>query len=510
MNIEYEFILGKKYKKCREDQIRNPLTMRCIKMIKKKNMNNDTIHIKKKLQQDKLLKKQQKEKEKALKKRQLALEKLLKKQQKEKEKVLKKRQLALEKLLKKQQKEKEKEKEKEKLLKKQQKEKKKKLNKNSTNKIETQNKAAFLIQKKMKAFLSPFINRVSANIYDRIIYFKKLIKNIKLDSSKNNYCVKFYKFGKDMKPIFRIGNNIILKKQIGSLSSHGSIYLSSFRDKNKKLFKYAIKVIPITYKSLIEIKINEILSNAVLNNKCPHFPFSYGNIKCLKDDIATSSFISSTRQNNNIKKIPLFHLHNKDYLVYLTELASGDLKTFDKNIGHNIENTLLGNTISQIFLSLMFYYKYIGSYHCDAHSGNFLYHKIKKGGFYHYHIFNKDYYLENMGYLWIIWDYEQSVSLKSLYSNHNHYLTMGYDFITILSYFYKYNNKNITLINNNLFTSNSNTFYNKPYDKKLFEKFIESILNYLCTLGYIQKKINDPNMIINKYPYIIDNISEKV
>ena len=49
--------------------------------------------------------------------------------------------------------------------------------------------------------------------------------------------------------------------------------------------------------------------------------------------------------------------------------------------------------------------------HNDCHWGNFLYHKIKPGGYIHYKIFDKDIYLKNYGYLWIIWDYGITSSL---------------------------------------------------------------------------------------------------
>ena len=41
---------------------------------------------------------------------------------------------------------------------------------------EKKQKAAILIQRKMKKFITPFINRVSVNIYDRIIYYKNITK----------------------------------------------------------------------------------------------------------------------------------------------------------------------------------------------------------------------------------------------------------------------------------------------------------------------------------------------
>jgi phosphatidate cytidylyltransferase len=53
----------------------------------------------------------------------------------------------------------------------------------------------------------------------------------------------------------------------------------------------------------------------------------------------------------------------------------------------------------------MFFSNYTNLIHNDCHTGNFLFHKIKPGGYFHYNIFGIDYYLENLGYLWVIWDF---------------------------------------------------------------------------------------------------------
>lgn len=351
------------------------------------------------------------------------------------------------------------------------------------------NNAAILIQRKMKKFLYPFVNRVTANIYNRVVYYKNLIRNIKLNPNRNNYCVKFYKLDKDKKPIFRIGNNIILKKKIGTSSSHGLVYLSTFRDKNKKLFKYAVKIIPITYKTLIEVKIINILNEAVIINKCPHFPISYGTTKCLLNDNVKSSF-SGTYENPEIPiEIPL---KNKDYLVYLTELANGDLETFINEVK---DSSLIDNAITQIYLSLLFYYKEIGTYHCDAHSGNFLYHKIKPGGYFHYKIGGVHYYLKNEGYLWVIWDFEQSVPLTSKVSNHNVQLTMGYDFKTVTAYFYNDNYKKYL---------NSSAIIKTVYDKNNYDKFYKFIISILnLKIGTLKTRLSPNDRIINKSPYVL-------
>ncbi len=46
----------------------------------------------------------------------------------------------------------------------------------------------------------------------------------------------------------------------------------------------------------------------------------------------------------------------------------------------------------------MFFYQETKYFHYDSHWGNFLYHKIKPGGYFHYNIFGNDYYIENYGF----------------------------------------------------------------------------------------------------------------
>ena len=69
----------------------------------------------------------------------------------------------------------------------------------------------------------------------------------------------------------------------------------------------------------------------------------------------------------------------------------------------------------------------------DSHSGNFLFRKIKKGGYYHYNIYGKDYYVENLGYVWEIQDFgfshgfnnSEEINKKELILLKNHYLVLN-------------------------------------------------------------------------------------
>jgi hypothetical protein len=85
----------------------------------------------------------------------------------------------------------------------------------------------------------------------------------------------------------------------------------------------------------------------------------------------------------------------------------------------------------------MFFYQETKYFHYDAHWGNFLYHKIKPGGYFHYNIFGNDYYIENYGFLWVIWDYGEAIEFKK-----ERIIYVDNDFKNIINAFFNNNNDN--------------------------------------------------------------------
>ena len=384
-----------------------------------------------------------------------------------------------------------------------------------------ENKAAKIIQHNFKKFMYPFINRVSANINDRRNYYKMVIKNIDINTNKTDYCMRFYKMDKDNKPIYRLGSKIILKTQIGSQSANGIVFLSSFRDKNKKLFKYAIKMTKLSKSgNNDELTILNILTKAVLNNTCPHFPILYKYLVCDNFlNLNNSSFNATNSKSNSdnkkevgkLKNYPPFIINNisSRFCFYINELANGDLKTFITDNYKNVQ--LLKNAFVQIYLSLMFFYKETNMYHNDSHWGNFLFHKIKAGGYFHYKILGIDYYLENMGYLWVIWDADSIIKLTSQ--------SIDVDFSYIIKSFYSTKNngyiksninkayENLILqIKDDLFVSikKNKQFNDFKYTSDKLNLFINHILSIFAKYNLIiTSGINKTDKLINKTPYTI-------
>ena len=375
--------------------------------------------------------------------------------------------------------------------------------------------------KKAKKALSPFVNRVSADIYHRNKYLILMRRELK---NKKRGCLKVYKQYSNNKFSYRIGNKIILKKRIGTDSVYGIVYLSEFREKEKKMFTYASKVYVYSEKKVnMEIGIFDKMTELVRMDMCPHFPLLYGYVICdslTKTD--NDSFIKSNKNDisisQNIKKLPdliRFNLYSK-IITTFTELANGDLWNFINLYEDN--GLFIANALIQQFISIMFFNYYIKRIHMDCHPGNFLYHKIKAGGYFHYNFFGVDYYLENVGFLWVIWDFDlsktliEAMDIYKIKKNSN-------DYLRILSAYMPYKNfgycKNASIINNNELQRFVNNIYQhqkflyineRGYNIKSLKEFIISLPLFLSNIklngNYVLlRKLPQGATIINKTPY---------
>jgi len=211
----------------------------------------------------------------------------------------------------------------------------------------------------------------------------------------------------------------------------------------------------------------------VRTDKCPHFLITYGYILC-KDIIkglkSKESYIKSSKNNKIIaQKIENFppiilktineNYNRESFVSLLYELANGDLWAFFEK---NKDNTkLLFNALIQIFLSITFFIHYTNKFHTDTHPGNFLFHKIKSGGYIKYELFGKTYYLENLGFLWVIWDFDLAVDFsltmdKQYYNHWKNRLGSTKDFIEIFKWFIPKDTVDNKLIGYNYYTKDFN------------------------------------------------------
>jgi len=292
----------------------------------------------------------------------------------------------------------------------------------------------------------------------------------------NNSCLTVFNDGNKIKYIINTKNpdlKILLSDHIGTPSTFGINYKSKFIEIEEKDNKY--KEIPkldyfvgkIQVKKQdtdVEIKILKFLTDQAIKRNLPHLPLLYKNIKCSNKD--------------NINDLPkLLHSQHKSYLVTFNEFANGDLKSF--LLSQDLSAEIWINAIEQIFMSIAIFHSF-GMNHADTHYGNFLYHKIPSGGWFKYVINGNEYYVPNLGYYWIIWDFGVSFKLW----NKTSYL-LDYNLLTL--YLRKYDDhekRDPEFIKFEL----ADRIYNDENGNKKIKKMFRQ-------WGYIPDKINIPKSV---------------
>jgi hypothetical protein len=366
--------------------------------------------------------------------------------------------------------------------------------------------------KKIHKLFIPYVKRISINIIDRINYYI-MMKKYMLSIKETKNCVRLYNIDEQTKkPIYRVGNRIILDKQIGSNSVFGIVFLSHFKTNIKygtkfdKLNKFAVKITNQTKANKNEVKVLEDLTKQVIDFKCPHFPISYGHLRCNNSRAKSDNLDDYSIVKDKHKKKKLFPElvnKNKSLLIQINELAAGDLNNYLN------KNKNISNTIVQLILSILFFNDFTKSYHTDLHAGNFLYHIVKPGGYFHYNIYGEDYYLENQGYLWVIWDFGliKPFTENNKYGPTNYNYSINFDYIYILDAI-EYYDDILTSDDSTLRKQLSNIIkkYNNIKDYKLLRNINKELLSHLINNVPSFTSIK-PSNIINKKPYTIGSKS---
>lgn len=339
-------------------------------------------------------------------------------------------------------------------------------------------KAAKIIQR----FNIPFIKKSSPHIKNRYDIYQFFYNFLKKESLKQCLTVLVNKFS-------ICDNKIILEKPIGTKSKYGAVYMGRANTQNpQNSIETAIKVMPINEKNKLELDILKKCTKFFVNKKTSHFPIIYNSFQC---------------NNSNDNKLLPSIINKTDYYIYLNELASGDLKMFMKQ-GQNSKNyRLLINTLIQVFISILTFHKKIKYCHNDSHYGNFLYHKIKPGGYIKYKIDGKYYYLENMGYLWVIWDFGLSDNTYIDYANYIDYKRIIHAFLNEaeggwVKNNYKIKNEFSQVVKNIYNNLNKFNFSTKNQDDKILKILM------LYTGGLLKLKKLPPNATVyNKKAYVL-------
>ena len=266
--------------------------------------------------------------------------------------------------------------------------------------------------------LTEFINSKDEKYYNLLMQFcKSILEDYDLTKTKeenkpiiekylsklqNTECIKLTK----NKNQYLLSDDILLYEQIGSDSVFGVIYKSMNINKQFKDIPEFVTKIQLNSKQFINE--NRILERIIKlqekqYNNISLIPKIYKIITC-NNLIIDNKYPSVLAKANKI---------NKKYTMILYELAEGDLLNFlMKN--KSLNEKLWKNIYEQIFMSIFFYHSVFKELHADTHTKNFLYRKIAPGGCFCYNINGINYYIENLGYLFMIWDYGNSQPLEKL------------------------------------------------------------------------------------------------
>jgi hypothetical protein len=302
---------------------------------------------------------------------------------------------------------------------------------------------------------------------DRITLYYNVIKFLK---SNSNQC--FYKNN----DVVSINDKLLLQKKIGSKSKYGFAYLIT---SNNSIYNLAAKIMDQNKYTEIELNFVRKINKSAINNLLPHLPIYFKLYYC---DVANKDVWTDYKKHNYISD-------NDNYYVLINELASGDLKEFNSKIKNH---KYLLNTLLQVYLSILSLHN-LDIFHNDAHWGNFLYHKIKPGGYFHYIINNTDVYIENLGFYWVIWDFGLSLP------NHQDEFIEDYD--RVVSAFISKKNRG--------WNNAINTDIQKILDLKNMLKVFQTETKLFDYLIYNKFFITiKPDIILNKKPYKLNTYSK--
>jgi len=231
----------------------------------------------------------------------------------------------------------------------------------------------------------------------------------------------------DYKRKFREESSLNIKKRIGSESSNAKVYIACDDNNN---CKYVLKKMPLDKKSIDSLYDTYCIDRDIESEKCNSTNIKLEKVvKYEKDKRVLIHTTWAELYVMNLCKILLdekitFNLpktyeyslcskckyddesDNTKCAMLVTEFANeGDLNTWLKKKHRSPLELFV--MFFQIFAGLYVLRKYFNVIHNDLHAGNILVKKVKTSNdsFFKYIIDGKEYYIPNIGYIFIIWDF---------------------------------------------------------------------------------------------------------
>ena len=249
-------------------------------------------------------------------------------------------------------------------------------------------------------------------------------------------------------------NKIEIKKLLG-VGTFGAVYSACTpKPCDEKSYKFAIKISSFIKKNHYKNPFNpkerswyeffilrDYLTPLVEKKICPNLPL-------LIDAYLCDSCVFPDKKS-------------EECIITLIELADGDLDEWFKEIRSENE---VSNALFQIMAAI-----HAIQYHCqivnkDVKAPNILFYKIVPGGYFHYVIHGKDFFIENLGFLFILNDF--GVSLIEDPRTHLRSFKTSKQILNT--------NRNFMIMNNKISAFNSNLFWSlndkNPIPIKSFPK----------------------------------------
>jgi hypothetical protein len=314
--------------------------------------------------------------------------------------------------------------------------------------------------------------------------------------------------------VYTTTQSMFNKKKISS-GIEGTVYKSNFKNKTGYLFKrirslvgvFAIKTI-----NLKRIQHKKIIHEKMLNTIPENvYKLFYSTDSYNKPSLI--EIISNTLTNQLVfqKICPHYILnynwdyHNNKIRLYNEYATYGDFYLWSKK-EHSDE--LWYNALFQIMIGLLAIKRYFNMIHTDFHLGNILVNKVTPGGYWIYKIDGRNFYLPNLGFVFLLSDFGFSWIPNKLqvpwhYTNTLCFITArGRHFYDILTFIKSLKKLQLpqqfskTLFEN--FKKNDTLVFKKVYYQKL--------LNYYK--GKSHHKSKNYNDKIKYYNQIVQNYSK--
>lgn len=215
------------------------------------------------------------------------------------------------------------------------------------------------------------------------------------------------------KHIVKLFDNMYLVRKVNktnNITETYEVYIQDNKNKHKLFLEF------------VNFDVNDYNVFTSIQNKNIHFPFFYDYKLCYygalyNDDKINIKYLpqSVIKALNHYEKLlkeedeyyknpknvePLTNWMRHKIILMFSQATDGDLQDFLSK--SNLSNEAMLNCLAQILLASIFYNIETDNTHKSSISSNYLFEKIKKEGYFHYKLYNKDFYLKNMGFLFTI------------------------------------------------------------------------------------------------------------